>query len=643
MADHEAAEATFHVLLIGIDNYPGHELYGCVNDIDAVQRLLVGPRMRIPPDQIRHLVSPRPDAKRTPVAGEIPATAVHIRQELDALCSKDVREGDRVFIYYAGHGKRVAVQTGDEAAFSREALVPADFEATTPSQFLFDFEIDRLLGAIAERTRSITVVLDCCHARGATRDLEGVRALPEDGVPVPDPARSTDAPRAGASHARHAGDVWQVASACLAHETAKEIEEGGVKHGVVTRAFLRALDAVPDTDLRSVTWAQIWRGMRAETTRQNPQQTPALDGYLGRAVFAGPPIHGDPGIPVVRDGDRYQIWAGEMAEIVKGVELAVYGDLPLRFPRLGSAEDRTARLGVIRVTDSTLSEAGAAPVETAFDIPPGARGRVIRAAPLPCAVMTPHPEVESALDASPLVKRAAPGEATRIRIELHDERWYLIDDQHGTGAAAPVLVSVPARDAAAVRDVLEHYHRYSLPLRVAERASKARPDGLELRLLRCPDEPGFVAAEVDVATLTDVPQGPGARYRVPAGMSVCMYVRNRTDERLQVALFDVTGDGDVQQLDDQVIEPSAFHVFWRPGHEPYRLWPADGATWSRDRLIAIGRSSRQPLDYLCVHQTFAEVLERGAGDERRMGGSTRPGGPAELWTAAQKIIEIFEP
>ena len=52
-----------HVLLIGIDAYDGGGmLTGCVNDIDAVQRLLLD-RVGVPPAHIRRLAAPRTGAR----------------------------------------------------------------------------------------------------------------------------------------------------------------------------------------------------------------------------------------------------------------------------------------------------------------------------------------------------------------------------------------------------------------------------------------------------------------------------------------------------------------------------------------------------------------------------------------------------
>jgi len=650
MADQEPAEAKFHVLLIGVDNYPGHLLRGCVNDVDALHRLLIGPRMRIPERQIRCLVSPLPDAQRTPIEGEQAASAANIRDALEALGAKQVAADDRVLIYYSGHGKRITGAPG-VSAFCREALVPADFESADPPLFLFDFEINRLLRKIVQQTRSVTVIFDCCHAGGALKDGDdpahsAVRALPAS-TAAEDPAR-----RAGVNvddgdaSSDPIPDACQFVSACLAYEYAKEIDQDGVRRGLLTCAFLAALDAVPDPDLRPTRWAQIWQEMRAAVIRQNPAQTPSLQGYLGRIVFAGPPVHGDPGIPVVRDGDRYQLWAGSMAEVTKGVELAVYGELPLEFPALDSPADRAARLGTIRVIAPKLSDAVAVAVGAPFKIPPGARGRVVKAEPLRCAVIPPNPALVKALGESPLIKPVAPGEAAPVRIELHDGRWYVVDDQFGTGAGAasdpPVLVHAPSTELPVVRDVLEHYYRYSLPLRVAQRAADAQPGGLELHVKSC-DVPGFDAATVDARTLQDAPGGPGGIRLVTEGAPICFYACNRTLERLHVALFDVEGGGEVQQLDDQVIEPGNFHVFWYLGNEPYRMWLADETRRSRDRLVVIGRTSRYPLDHLCVSQTFAQVVARSAGGHKAAGGRRSSGTSSELWTAAQQVLEIVRP
>ena len=71
-----AAAPKFHVLLVGIDSYKSRPLHGCVNDIDAVQRLLIE-SAGIEGELITRLASPHlGDKHETKVAGE----ARHPRQ-----------------------------------------------------------------------------------------------------------------------------------------------------------------------------------------------------------------------------------------------------------------------------------------------------------------------------------------------------------------------------------------------------------------------------------------------------------------------------------------------------------------------------------------------------------------------------------
>ncbi len=236
MADQQATEDKFHVLLIGVDNYPGHELHGCVNDIDEVQRLLLGERMTKHRDrlQIRRLASPLPGTAHATSVPEDTATLDKIRDALDQLASDTVRPTDRVFIYYSGHGTRIEVTAPDGRRFHREALVPVDFQAEPARRLLFDYELNARLRAITDKTPSVTVVLDCCHAAGATRDSPNHEQKPrflDLGVlldrqlpPIPDPAIHTPVDigaggRSGAEGHRLGGgvDLCHVVCACLNH------------------------------------------------------------------------------------------------------------------------------------------------------------------------------------------------------------------------------------------------------------------------------------------------------------------------------------------------------------------------------------------------------------------------------------------
>src|SRR4051812_22783347 len=299
MAELEAADATYHVLLIGVDDYPGHALKGCVNDIDAVQRVLLGPQLRIPSERIRRLASPLPGTTHETTIAEQPATYANIHAALSELGSERVRPGDRVIIYYSGHGKRVVVMGLDGPTFQREALVPVDFAATPGSDgFLYDFELNGLLAAIARRTSSVVVMLDCCHAAGTTR-AGAVRSFDRgarDREPIADPARARSATRGEPAGDEAAGvTTCQIVSACLANEFSLENDHDGVHNGVFTSALVAAVRGT-GADLRTLTWDRIWYAMLSEVAQRHLGQHPRMDGGLQRRVFGGPPVDADAGL-----------------------------------------------------------------------------------------------------------------------------------------------------------------------------------------------------------------------------------------------------------------------------------------------------------------------------------------------------------
>lgn len=129
MNDRTPPDQNYHVLLIGIDAYSVKPLYGCVNDIDVIQRLLLDERVAIPKDSIRRLASPHPKSTHDATVASQPATLASICTALELLGSNNVKQGDRVFIYYSGHGTRLPVSTAAGIMY-REALVPVDFAAS---------------------------------------------------------------------------------------------------------------------------------------------------------------------------------------------------------------------------------------------------------------------------------------------------------------------------------------------------------------------------------------------------------------------------------------------------------------------------------------------------------------------------------
>jgi len=640
MAEPVHGHPNYHVLLVGIDDYPGPVLRGCVHDVDGVQRVLLG-KLGIPRARIHRLTSPLPDARPDTEVPALPATLDHLRAALTRLGSSEVAEGDSVFIYFAGHGKRVQVDLPDGRHVHREALVPVDF-ASGPGgdQFLFDFELNELLGAIVARTTSVTAVLDCCHAASATRST-GVRTF-FGGRPVALPrARVLDA---GRRWVGRGVDACQVVSACLAHEFAREDDTDGQPGGLLTRAFLGSLAGAQD--LHAITWAQIWESIYARMTRTTSAQHPELSGSRARRVFGGPPVDADAGIPVSFDAARghYRIASGAVADVTEDAWLAVYDRSTVRFPPLGSRADHAARIALLRVSDAqptTATATAIAPSGAAVPgtpLPPGARARLVvtgKRARLRYGVAAGYPGIP--FD-SGLLERAPDGEPAPVRLEPCDGRWRLTDDEHTAQRDSPVLCALAPHQLERARAALEHYHAYSLPLRIAARIAAEGERWLQLRVLRCPEW----QVRSELAQRGELPEAePGnGRYELVTGSRICFEVRNAGALPLRVTLLNAAASGRVQWLGDQIIDPGASHVFWYESSLgiAFEMAPADGARRGIDRVVAIGRSTTGiELGQLVTEVRFADLFLPRFPGETVYRDMRIP--PAEHWAAAIAVID----
>jgi hypothetical protein len=390
--------------------------------------------------------------------------------------------------------------------------------------------------------------------------------------------------------------------------------------------------------------------MCAAVSERNSAQHPRMIGNAGRAVFSGPPVEGDPGIPVRQVGHAFQIAAGTLANITKGAVLAIYGDQPDYFPRLESVEDHSARIGLVQVEDAKPATATAAPVGRAFELPPGARGRLIAAgdaARLRCAVIPSHRLLEDRLRESPLLQVVSQTEGPDVRLEHSRDRgrWFLTDSLYSARPDRPILFALYPDELDAARRVLEHYRAYSLPVRMAARLTDLE-GSLDLRVRICPSGWRATPDNVQGANSQHVAATTLDTYVLWVGARVCFEVRNHSAHRLRVTLVNSAASGKVQFLGDETIDANAFHVFWANNDVgmPFELTLPPGLDHGLDRLVAIGRTAdAHDLGYLRVDQTFADVANvrrrgpRPVDDDVGDAPPTTP--PIEQWTAAQAIIE----
>lgn len=646
----------YHVLLVGIDAYNIKPLHGCVNDINAVQRVLVE-RAGIPVERIRRLASPHPGPNGETTPPEQAATLDNIRAALKALASDEVSKNDRVFVYYSGHGARLSLRS--EAAgmlYNSEALVPVDFDkAPLQDRLLFDFELDRLLAAITERTKAVCVVLDCCHSAGATRELPKAgrtsrvltaRDLGATG-PVPAPA---GAARPATSAGGIGGNVddCQVVAACLNHELAQEeLTPDGVQHGLLTSAFVAQLSRFEKGEILSVPWARVWQKMRDQVETANPEQHLWISGSFARAVLAGPVVESDPGFEITRtpNANEYTIDAGTLADVDVGSKLAVYGDQTKRFPEIGSPEDLAARISpsLIVVEDAKRASATGRSAGAPFNVPDGARARVVAASPSTRLRYAVVPEDTTITAVTDLPTLALTSEAdSQVRLVQRGGGWDMEDDIAGANGVPPLIRLTGPKQTKRAGSILMLYRAYSLPLRMATRCTDL-PGKLKTTLLLCPED-GLEEDEAASAALPDAPGHPALTYAMKLGDRFCVQIRNASIYDLRVTLLNCAASGKVELLGNQVITARSSQRFWQDAivGKPFIASTAPGSTRCVDRMVAIGTTLLgKNLEYLRSDLRFSDLLD-GLREVSNKEATAIATGAAfvEKWTATQLTLGI---
>jgi len=151
------ARASRHALIIGVGNYQADgvpSLKGVRHDVDSA--VTIAKKMGVAEGNIMFLRDQE-------------ATADGIRNAI-ARVARNTREGDRVFIYYSGHGTRWIDAAYDPNSCT-EGLLAADGRALT------NREISALLAPIAKKSEKLLVFYDACHSGGVANQPLKTRSL----------------------------------------------------------------------------------------------------------------------------------------------------------------------------------------------------------------------------------------------------------------------------------------------------------------------------------------------------------------------------------------------------------------------------------------------------------------------------------
>lgn len=355
------ANPKHYALLIGIDHYfeyrlPSGVYYpklgGCVRDITKVYNFLTE-RIKIDPANIIKLTASLGGANPVEPESEWP-TYNNMIAAFDELTTK-VNKGDQVYIQYSGHGGRTttmfpAIKGPNEFD---EALVPLDIgKAGDPdARYLRDAEIHKLIKRLLAEEVRLTVVFDCCHSGGATRNSGGAvkRGIGKaDSSPAPTDSKVAplneliaDWPVDEAANSRVAVGVasrnaesqseWRfetkgytLFAACRANESAFEYPfNGRESNGALTYWLLDTLsNAGPD-----FTWKMAADRVTAKVHGQFAAQMPMLQGEIDYKVFGNDRLSNQFAVAVLdvnNNRGEVRLAAGEAHGLGEGTQFVVY-------------------------------------------------------------------------------------------------------------------------------------------------------------------------------------------------------------------------------------------------------------------------------------------------------------------------------
>jgi hypothetical protein len=377
-------------LLVGIDAYlpPINRLWGCRNDISALEQYL---RARVG-DDLALCTLYDEEATRD-------AVAAGFRDHLGQAGA-----GDVALFAYAGHGSEEPAPTEVshlEPTGRIQTLLLHDCGRRVGGKLqraLADKELALLLAELAAKGPHVTVILDCCHSGGGTRDpFVGIRGWSPD----PDAAdeagdrellRELSSARPSGEFLPGALEGWSAPgaphvalAACRSFETAKELRVGELTRGAFSVALLEALDVLGTR----TTYRTLLNTVRSRVARSVQEQRPELEpvdtGGLGDTLFLdGSVTPVSATFTVSRSGDGWEVDAG----LVHGLRPPT-GDEA--FVLACTAPDGEVA-GVVRVTAVDIGRSTVEPVE--WEPADVAYAAVVADVPLPPAVVRVDPATD---------------------------------------------------------------------------------------------------------------------------------------------------------------------------------------------------------------------------------------------------------
>ncbi|KAK7461776.1 hypothetical protein VKT23_008208 [Stygiomarasmius scandens] len=249
-----------------------------------------------------------------------------------------IQKGDTIIFFYAGHGSRVSAPADWATVDGQvETLCPHDEWMSdakgVPIPGIPDRTINALLRTLAnEKGTNITVIFDCCHSGGITRNSpSGIRLFPrslkdpcsisgtlDEDIWMSETARQADQPIADGFRYK-AMSSHVLLAACKQEQVAYESRsEGGDACGAFTSALVGRLRQL---SLCHATYSDLIDGL-PELTNQNPQ----CEGTnKDNVLFDSQRKEHRKAFKLKEKDGKFEVEAGHIHGVTRGTEFLIQG------------------------------------------------------------------------------------------------------------------------------------------------------------------------------------------------------------------------------------------------------------------------------------------------------------------------------
>lgn len=471
----------------------------------------------------------------------------------------DARPDDALVIYYSGHGgygRQRGTGNNGQPAMALQFIVPTDFDESSAGDFrgIMSVELSLLLARLTEKTKNVTVALDCCHAAHMCRrdELE----LVVKAQPRPVSYDVLEHHLQGLRSHRNL-DIWQPPGnpwavrivACAPEQSAYEYTNAdGVRTGMLTDTLVGALREAQTGGLR-VSWSTVTERVRQRVLTFMSAQRPEAEGPAHRLLFETAEADPVATLPVLVSGDRVSLDGAPLLGVRVGDEFTV-------MPPDSTGPDDETKIGDVTI-DEVRAVAAAGVLQARRPeaaVPLGARAYQTKAAASAMPVRLPGGGKEpaalaKAVEDSPILRVAEPDEPGSVEVRAGEAGDLVIWDR--IGPLHPPRAADEAGIAQAVRNLK----------RLAWASS-----------LRClTDDPAHaldtpIDVEFGLVNDGEAEPLPAAGSILYLGQRIYLRIRNNGDRRVYVSLIDIGVSSQVAILNTatpggEAVDPGAVYTF----------------------------------------------------------------------------------